>query len=100
VRCAIMAVAGPWFISPHAVQRYRERVRDVAPQEALDALVDVASRAHFVRELPSGLALWRGPRPLRLRLRVAKPTTADDLPSLVTVMAGCDAATRPKMGGR
>lgn len=97
---ARVAVAGPWFVTPHAVQRYRDRVHDVSHEEALGALVDIAARAHYVRDLPSGMELWRGPRPLRLRLRVARSTAPGELPQLLTVLAGCDAARGPKEGGK
>ncbi len=83
--------AAPWEISDHAVYRYRERCpgkRDVSLAQAVKELTELATRAHFVKVLPSGLDLWRGGRPHRLRYRVER--TESGL-RLVTVLRGCDA---------
>lgn len=75
----------PWSVTPHAVTRYVQRVRHgVSAAKARADLLWMMERAHFVKTLPSGLELWRGPKPLRLRLRVAGR-------SLVTVIEDCDA---------
>jgi hypothetical protein len=56
----------------------------VSAAKARADLLWILERAHFVKKLPSGLELWRGPKPLRLRLRV-------DGRALVTVIEDCDA---------
>ena len=73
-----------WQISDHAISRYVQRVmRGRAVDRARADLLWMLERAHFVKCLPSGLELWRGPKPLRLRLRV-------DGRILVTVITDCD----------
>lgn len=84
-----MSVAGRWFISPHAVRRYQRRVAPgLSYEQALADLVRLSTDAHHVRTLATGLDLWRGPKPQRLRCYVGQGTGA--LPVLVTVLAGCD----------
>lgn len=81
-------VAGRWFITPHAVDRFRERVhwaRRFSYAKALGELINASERAHFVRILDSGKELWRGPKPMKLRLIVAPSATPGELPQLVTV---------------
>jgi hypothetical protein len=81
------------FITPHAVARYIERVRPrLAYDEALRELVEIAKGAHAVKLLPTGLWLWRGPRPLRLRLYVGG--REQGLPQLVTVLTAHDGMRR------
>ena len=73
-----------WQISGHAVSRYIQRVMRGRPADRARAdLLWMLERAHFVKALPGGLELWRGPKPLRLRLRIK------DL-VLVTVITDCD----------
>ncbi len=73
-----------WQISDHAVARYIGRVMRGRPvAEARADLLWMLERAHFVKALPSGLELWRGPKPLRLRMRI-------DGKLLVTVLTDCD----------
>lgn len=79
-------MTGRWFITPHAVQRYRQRVRECSYEEALAVLVDWSERAHYVKQRNDGAELWRGPKPLRLRLVVGK--REDGAPQLVTVLGG------------
>lgn len=75
----------PWQISDHAITRYIQRVmRGRTVERARADLVWMLERAHFVKTLPSGMDLWRGPKPLRLRLRV------DGERNLVTVLTDCD----------
>ena len=74
-----------WTVTPHAVRRYIERVRHGASfAKARSELIWMLERAHFVKPLLNGIELWRGPKPLRLRLRV-------DGRRLVTVIEDCDA---------
>jgi hypothetical protein len=91
-----MPARGPLFITPHAVTRYRERVkraRSLTYEQALGELVSECERARYIRTLESGLELWRGGKPLRLRMRVARGH--EGLPQLVTVILGHDGANRP-----
>lgn len=82
-------IYGRWFITPHAVARYRERIRRCSYEEARAALVALSECAHLVRVDEEGVEHWRGPRPLRLRLRVARGERG--APQLITVLRGCDA---------
>lgn len=82
-------IPGRWFITPHAVARYRERIRRCSYAEALGDLVALSDRAHLVRVDADGMEHWRGPRPLRLRFRVLPGTGPKG--QLVTVLRGCDA---------
>ena len=83
---------GPWVILPHAVARYRERVdRSATYESALEALIAMSVAAHRVRELDSGLSLYRGPKPRRIRMRVDERVSP---PMLVTVLAAHDGLHR------
>lgn len=76
----------PWEITDHAVQRYIQRVRRGLPyDQAIGELVYQSHHAHFVKALPGGLELWRGPKPRRLRFRV-EPAGNGGRPRLVTVL--------------
>lgn len=88
-----MSAQGRWFVTPHAVERYRERVEDVSYADALASLVAESERAHPVREIEPGLWLWRGAKPRRLRFRVS--THGPGLPQLVTVLEAHDGRRRP-----
>lgn len=82
-------------MTPHAVARYIERARPgLSYERALAELIDESTRAHRVKEISPGLSLWRGPKPMRLRYRVADPTTPDELPQLVTVLTSFDRRPR------
>jgi hypothetical protein len=62
-----------WVISAHAIDRYIGCVRRGAPRTvAMQELAEMIASAHFVKELPSGIEYWRGPKPRRLRLRVKR----------------------------
>lgn len=88
-------VTGRWFVTPHAVQRFRERVDQHASYEdALAYLIAASARAHPVREIEPGLWLYREGKPRRLRFRVS--TRGDGLPQLVTVLTAHD-AQRPRV---
>ena len=93
-------IAGKWFITPHAVRRYIERVdRSASYEQALAELVRCSERARRVKEIARGVWLYREGKPRRLRFRVAvAPVTADGRPGkpqLLTVMRGHDLA-RPQ----
>lgn len=78
---------GPWLITPHAVDRYVERVMRVPRGRAVEDLIAMAARAHRVKVRADGLWLWRGPKPRRLRLVVDESC---DPPRLVTVLTTFD----------
>lgn len=99
------AARGRWFITPHAVERYIERVEPgLTYEQALGRLIDLSNAARHVKTYPRqpdspsekyrhGYELWRGPRPMRLRCWVAQPDKAEitghpALPALITVLAG------------
>lgn len=79
---------GCWFITPHAVARYRERVRpNCSYEDALEDLIHESEHAHLIG-YSGPLQQWRGARPRRLRFRVA--TGGDGKPQLVTVLPPFD----------
>jgi len=77
-----------WSVSAHAVDRYLERVERVPRRLATARLLAQCQRAHFVKLLPSGLELWRGPQPRRLRLRAQR--SEDGALTLATVLEAFD----------
>ena len=84
---------GPFFVTPHAVWRYIERVRPgISYRQALHDLIAQGRGAHRVKQLDSGHELWRGPKPRRLRLLVA-PASGGGLPQLVTILTTFDGWT-------
>lgn len=79
-----------WAISDHAVDRYRKRCpgkHGISLEEAVTELRDLSAGAHYVKTLESGLELWRGGKPWRLRYRVERCHNGI---RLVTVLRGCD----------
>lgn len=103
----IVGATGNWFVTPHAVQRYQQRVEPgLTYEQALARLIDLSNTARYVKtyerdpDSPSekyrnGYELWRGPRPRRLRCWIAQPHVEEiaghkALPQLVTVFAGDD----------
>jgi hypothetical protein len=95
-------VAGKWFITPHAVRQYRERVRECSYEEALADLIRLSEAAHFVRQAQGACEMWRGPRK-RVNgkrtggVRLFVGPGSGDLPALVTVLGEHDDATGIKM---
>lgn len=86
-----MSVSGRFFITPHAVRRFRERVpgaSQMSYETALAELISIADRSHLVKTDAAGIEHWRGPKPHRLRLRVASGNRG--LPQLITVIRGHD----------
>lgn len=82
-------IPGRWFITPHAVHQYIDRVDPRATYEqALAVLIDWSERAKPNKKLLSGIWQYRGPRPLRLRLRVSH--SGPGLPQLLTVIKSKD----------
>lgn len=79
-----MAASGRWFVTPHAVRRYITRVHPwMTYEQALSAIIKDSMRAHFVRA-DHGSELWRGPKPHRVRYRIASREAG--LPQLITVL--------------
>lgn len=104
-QAARRSAEGAWFITPHAVRRYQQRVERVPYAVALNRLIGESTRAHRVRETRGGNELWRGPKPRRLRFIVGA-AGACGLPQLITVMSTFDRKTMdtkvddgPKGGG-
>lgn len=85
-----MPAAGRFFLTPHAVRRYMERL--AAPgltyEQALGALLREIEGAHRVRDGRAGCAIWRTGRPGRLRLIVDE--TQHPLPAVVTILPSHD----------
>lgn len=88
---------GKFFVTPHAVTRYIERVRPgIERAQALRELIYIGELAHKVgpyrglRGLGVELEFWRGPRFGNLRqskLRfVVAPGSGSELPQIVTVL--------------
>jgi hypothetical protein len=86
---AIMGAVGPWFVTPHAVQRYIERVdSSLSYEAALGRIISDSVNAHCVKKLDDGAELWRGPKPRRLRYVVSPDK------QLMTVMFAFDRVSR------
>jgi hypothetical protein len=82
-------MVGNWFVTPHAVRRYIERVDgSLSYEQALAELVCWSQKARRVKELRPGVWLYRGGKPKRLRFRVAE--NDNGAPQLLTVMGGKD----------
>lgn len=83
--------AGPWFATPHAVERWREHYdREAETYEAaLGSLLVECEAAHFVKALDTGPQLWRGPKPRKARF-IVSVCSEGELPALVTVLAPFD----------
>lgn len=76
-----------WAITDHAVKRFIKRIRRGYDwEQARDELEAICNGAHFVKALAHGVEQWRGPKPLRVRLRVHKG-------ALLTVIPDCDGRT-------
>jgi hypothetical protein len=92
-------IVGKWFITPHAVRRYIERVDHRATyDQALAELVRFSKVARPSKEIKPGIWLYRGGKPLRPRFMFSvSPRRADGspgLPQLITVKAGHDCGFR------
>lgn len=77
-------MGGKWFITPHAVRRYQERIDPTLTyNEALTALIRHSEKARRVKHWRDNLTLYRSGKPQRLRFLVA-----EDGSTLVTVYGG------------
>lgn len=81
-------IAGKWFVTPHAVHRYIERMApELSYEQALGRLVRMVERAHFVKAR-DGIEQWRcGRADGRLWLRVSR--VGPGAPQLLTVLPEC-----------
>lgn len=86
-----------WYLSARAVREYAALARLGNPDDeavfdrAESQLGAIAQKAHHLRDQANGLQLWRGGRPLRLRLLVSTAERAEgDLPQLVSVLAASE----------
>lgn len=80
-------VTGKWFITPHAVHRYIARSHPkLSYDEALAELIRVSEKAKRKKSLGDGIAMYRGPKPEKLRCIVSENITEENpLPQLLTV---------------
>ena len=84
-----MSASGRWFIGPHAVRRYIERVAPaLSYEDALERMISESEASHYVRKERDGCELWRGPKPGRVRF-IVQPQI-QGLPVLRTVLAEHD----------
>ncbi|MEN6535535.1 MAG: hypothetical protein ABFD89_17860 [Bryobacteraceae bacterium] len=78
--------AGKFFVTPHAVKRYIQRVhRSATYEQALGEIINELDGARFVKER-NGAELWRTGRPLRLRVVVGRSNPG--LPQILTILPG------------
>lgn len=83
-----MGAVGRFFVTPHAVHRYQQRVRRWQLRGGLAALIEAGEAAHKVRDLGDGVELWRAHRRHGgIRLRVAR--MGEGLPQVMTVLPAC-----------
>lgn len=83
--------SGKFFVTPHAVHRYQERVHHgISYEKALSEIIEEAERAHYVKPYKGGAQCWRGAKPMRLRLVVSPPNGKGKLPQIITVLPASD----------
>ena len=90
-----MSATGRWFVTPHAVARYRERIdRRVSYEEALDRLLAMSAAAHRTCVREDGTEEWRvGRAHGKLRFRVQPSAQSGALPVLLSVLTAFDGMT-------
>lgn len=80
-----MTASGRFFVAPHAVERFRHRMRPhLSYDRARRQLLRIAETAHPVKERRDGRWLYRAAPPTRLRLVVGEGE--GPLPAIVTVL--------------
>lgn len=81
---------GNWYITTHAVQRYRSLyARHSSFQECKVQLIAFSCTARYIKDLHPGIHLYRTGRPQKIPLIVS--TRFPCLPQLVTVLKpGCN----------
>jgi hypothetical protein len=70
-------IEGRWYVTDRAAREYAHlmRPRTIDIDEATGELIELSAQAHFVRDQPNGLALWRvkASNGARIRLLVGPP---------------------------
>lgn len=94
-----MPAAGRFFITPHAVRRFIDRVRPEAEyHEALAELIRLGDEAHLVKQMVGErgdkIEIWRTAKPLRARLVVMPPLEPWQKQAVVTVLWKENGATK------
>jgi hypothetical protein len=88
-----MPISVSFFVTPHAVDRYRERVHPgISYERALSEIIEASETAHFVKHYIDGewhdAEYWRCSRSFgRLRLIVSR--RGGELPQIRTILPGC-----------
>lgn len=82
-------VIGSVWVTPHAAQRYAERVEPCDHDEAVRRIVADVQACTSVRQGPGDLVTVTGARPRRIRYRIAAPLPGRELPAVVTVVTRC-----------
>lgn len=92
-------IEGPAFVTPHAIQRWRERVHaDVTDEQARREILDALALARLRRVDESGIEHWRAGQGCRfgcVRLRLGRGE--GPLPAVLTVLPE-HAGWRPMRG--
>lgn len=94
-----MSATGPFFVTPHALRAWRERVEgaqcawstEAEYRRSLRAMIDDLVLAHYVRPARNGADLWRGPSPRRARFIIGGEMRGAKR-AVVTVLAEHDEA--------
>ena len=82
-----MSAAGRWFITPHAVRAYRERIdRRADYKGALTALINISEIAHRVK--PKGEAVLYRTSRAHGKINCLVAEGGPGLPQLLTVYGG------------
>jgi hypothetical protein len=90
-----VTVAGKFWVTPHAVHRYIERVhRGIDYDRALSEIVDASETAHYVKDYNGG-QYWRCSRSFG-RLRLLVNDCFDGLPQIVTILSASDKSQWPR----
>lgn len=83
--------AGPWFVTPHAEQRFREITKASGTHhEVLASIIQACETAKFVKRCDSNVLLFKGPAPARLRFLVEDEATLGGKPVLRTILPSWD----------
>jgi hypothetical protein len=90
-----MTISGPWFITRAALDDFGRITATASPSR--EALEGEIARAHFVKLRSDGCEIWRGGKPLRLRLIVRMSVgVGGTAPQLVRVEADHAARSAPR----
>ena len=84
-----MPAQGRFFVTPHAVHRYIERVhRGIEYERAMKEIIEAAATAHYVKDYNGG-QYWRCGRSFG-RLRLLVNNQCQGLPQIVTILPASD----------